>query len=85
MLVIPCPWCGPRDEAEFVGGGEAQLVRPAADCSDADWVAYLFLRDNPRGPTVERWRHSYGCGQWFEVRRDTVSHAITAAAAGGPT
>ena len=26
MLLIPCPWCGPRDEAEFRYGGQARSV-----------------------------------------------------------
>jgi heterotetrameric sarcosine oxidase delta subunit len=25
----------------------------------------------------ERWVHSYGCRQWFNVARDTVTHEIT--------
>lgn len=79
MLVIPCPWCGPRDEAEFICGGEAHLVRPPVDCSDADWAAYLFARKNPRGRTVDRWRHAYGCGRWMNVTRDTATHAILSA------
>ena len=29
MLLIPCPWCGPRDEIEFHYGGEAHIARPA--------------------------------------------------------
>jgi sarcosine oxidase subunit delta len=28
MLLIECPWCGPRDEIEFSYGGEAHRVRP---------------------------------------------------------
>ena len=28
MLLIPCPWCGPRDETEFPCGGEAHIARP---------------------------------------------------------
>ena len=27
MLLIPCPWCGPRDEVEFRYGGEAHIAR----------------------------------------------------------
>jgi sarcosine oxidase delta subunit len=26
----------------------------------------------------ERWCHSYGCGQWFNIVRDTVTHRILA-------
>ena len=29
MLLIHCPWCGPRDETEFRCGGEAHIARPA--------------------------------------------------------
>ena len=28
MLLIPCPWCGPRDEVEFRYGGQAGSVVP---------------------------------------------------------
>ena len=28
MLQIPCPYCGPRAEAEFSYGGEAHIARP---------------------------------------------------------
>jgi sarcosine oxidase subunit delta len=76
MLRIACPYCGTRDEPEFVCGGPSHIVRPAADVDDATWTAYLFLRDNPAGIQFERWLHLYGCGAWFNVARDTLSHAI---------
>jgi sarcosine oxidase subunit delta len=78
MMVLECPWCGPRPENEFHCGGTSHIQRPPLDCDDETWGSYLFFRDNPRGPHAERWRHSYGCGQWFNVRRDTVSHDIEA-------
>jgi heterotetrameric sarcosine oxidase delta subunit len=78
MLRIDCPWCGVRDEPEFSYGGEAHVSRPEAGCSDEEWAQYLFYRSNPRGSHAERWCHSYGCGQWFNVLRDTVSHEIHA-------
>ena len=28
MLIITCPFCGPRDEVEFACGGEAHITRP---------------------------------------------------------
>ena len=56
MLLIPCPWCGPRDEVEFRYGGEAHIARPpdpdAVD--DAAWAEYLFMRQNPKGILAER-------------------------------
>lgn len=80
MLVIPCPYCGPRDAAEFTYGGEANIARPdPAQASDEAWGDYLFMRANPMGPVEERWVHVHGCRQWIVVRRDTRTHEITAA------
>lgn len=76
MLRIPCPWCGLRDEVEFVHGGEAGRARPKLDVDDHAWARYLYFRRNPAGPLAELWYHAYGCGQWFTVTRDTVTHAI---------
>lgn len=78
MLQIPCPWCGVREETEFACGGEAHIARPLAEnpISDADFADYLFLRHNPKGVFLERWRHTAGCRRWFNIARDTVSHEI---------
>ena len=78
MLIIPCPYCGPRDEIEFACGGEAHIARPRAEntITDAEFADYLFIRDNPKGVFLERWRHSAGCRRWFNVARDTVTHEI---------
>ena len=81
MLLIPCPWCGPRNECEFAYGGEAHIKRPKEPdkLSDAEWADYLFMRTNPKGPFRERWIHTHGCGRWFNVFRDTVTHDISVA------
>jgi sarcosine oxidase subunit delta len=78
MLLITCPHCGPREESEFACGGEAHIARPLVENSitDAELADYLFLRDNPKGMFLERWRHTAGCRRWFNVARDTVSHDI---------
>ena len=78
MLRIACPYCGERSEDEFVFGGQAHIVRPEppAQAGDREWADYLFFRDNPKGLHHERWQHHYGCRQWFNVVRDTVSHEI---------
>ena len=78
MLLIDCPWCGPRDEIEFSYGGEAHRIRPAAPqaLTDEEWAAFLFMRRNTRGARRERWVHSHGCRRWFNVERDTVTYAI---------
>lgn len=80
MLLIECPWCGPREETEFHYGGQAHIARPEdpAAVSDADWGAYVFLRDNPKGVFAERWCHTAGCRRWFNALRDTVSHRVLA-------
>jgi heterotetrameric sarcosine oxidase delta subunit len=78
MLLIPCPHCGPRAELEFVNGGEAHRPRPDLLASDEAWARYLHLRDNPRGVVAERWLHRSGCGQWFNLLRDTTTHEILA-------
>ena len=76
MLLIPCPWCGPRDETEFKYGGQAGVCCPPAPDSvdDREWSRFLFFRDNPKGTFAERWVHIAGCRRWFTVMRDTVTH-----------
>lgn len=78
MLRLTCPCCGADgEETEFICGGEAHIVRPNGQtATDTDWAVYLFERENPIGPRLERWRHIYGCGKWFHVARDTVTQVI---------
>lgn len=80
MLLIDCPWCGPREELEFRCGGESHVSRPgpAETVSDVDWGAYLFLHRNPKGLNFERWVHVFGCRRWFNLARSTVTHRIVA-------
>jgi sarcosine oxidase, subunit delta len=80
LLLIPCPYCGPRPELEFAYGGQAHLERPARpdELSDEQWEAYVYLRANSRGPHPERWRHLRGCGRFFNVVRDTTTDRILA-------
>ncbi|MGW7367964.1 sarcosine oxidase subunit alpha family protein [Streptomyces sp. NPDC054841] len=80
MLLIPCPWCGPRDEAEFHYGGQAHVSYPEdpAALTDPAWARYLFFRDNPKGPFAERWSHAAGCRRWFNAVRNTATNEILA-------
>ncbi|MFO1350936.1 MAG: sarcosine oxidase subunit delta [Gammaproteobacteria bacterium] len=80
MLLIHCPWCGPREETEFSYGGEAHIARPPEPyaLSDEQWADYLYYRRNPKGKHREQWCHAHGCRRWFNVERDTVSYAISA-------
>ena len=76
MLLITCPWCGPRDETEFKYGGQAGVPCPPEPeaLDDREWGRFIFFRDNPKGPFAERWVHSAGCRRWFTAVRDTVTH-----------
>jgi heterotetrameric sarcosine oxidase delta subunit len=76
VLLIPCPWCGPRAQVEFTFGGDATVRRPGADAPEAVWIAFVYLRGNPAGPHDELWLHSSGCRRWFHLRRDTRTHDI---------
>ncbi len=77
VLLIPCPYCGPRNDAEFTPGGEAHLARPdPANSNDQAWGEYLYYRNNVKGMQRERWFHAYGCRRWFNVARDSVTHEI---------
>jgi heterotetrameric sarcosine oxidase delta subunit len=81
VLLIPCPWCGERDEVEFSYGAQAHVPYPADPdaLSDREWGAYLFVRANPKGRLAERWYHAHGCRRWFNVIRDTSDHRVLGA------
>jgi len=81
MLLIECPWCGARHESEFENGGPVHALRPqdASTLSEEEWLNHLMVKPNPIGPLRERWWHARGCGQWFEISRDTSTHEILAA------
>jgi sarcosine oxidase, subunit delta len=81
MLLIHCPYCNSkRAEMEFRHCGEAHLLRPAdpSATSDDEWTAYLVLRQNKKGVVRERWRHSHGCGRFFNAVRHSVTDQIIA-------
>jgi sarcosine oxidase subunit delta len=80
MLLISCPNCGSRDETEFHYGGQAHVPYPESpnDLNDKEWAQFLFYRDNTKGLFAERWLHSTGCRQWFNMLRDTVTYDIQA-------
>ena len=80
MLLLACPWCGPRSEEEFSCGGEGHIVRPlaSAEMDDAAWGDYVFMRTNTKGVHYERWCHANGCGRWFNIARSTTTNEILA-------
>jgi heterotetrameric sarcosine oxidase delta subunit len=77
MLYIPCPYCGLRNETEFHYGAEAGVAYPDPNTlTDSEWAKYLYIRANPKGWLAERWVHFAGCGRWFNLWRNTVTHEI---------
>ena len=80
MLLIACPYCGERPELEFSHGGQAHIARPAkpSDANVEDWTRFLYMRDNTKGLYAERWRHSHGCGKFFNAVRDTTTDHFVA-------
>src|SRR6202044_2585466 len=80
MLLIVCPYCGKRPEIEFAYGGQAHLARPQqpSQLDDEAWAQFLYMRTNTKGVYAERWRHSRGCGRFFNALRDTsTDHFLT--------
>jgi sarcosine oxidase subunit delta len=80
VLLIQCPYCGERPEPEFVYGGQAHIARPAqpSATSAEEWTRFLYLRTNPRGVHAERWRHTHGCGRFFNALRETTTDRFLA-------
>lgn len=78
MMLIPCPFCGPRPETEFAYGGPDMGARAQDPNSfdEAAWVHALTIPPNPLGPVREHWRHTKGCGSWVTITRDTRTHVI---------
>ena len=75
MILLPCPWCGPRNVGEIRYVGES-TPRPAPETTTPDeWRRYLYTRRNPRGPLTERWYHTMGCRRYVTVDRDTLTNA----------
>ncbi len=79
-MIINHPLLGPRDAAEFVYLGDANLMaRPDWQAENAAdlFYEYLYLRDNPAGLHRELWYHEQGDRSWLVVTRNTVTHEIT--------
>ena len=76
MIVVPCPWCGPRNSADLRYVGES---RPRPDPNAAgpgEWRSYLYERRNPLGWTTETWHCRTGCRRYFVVERHSVTNEI---------
>ena len=78
-MIIDHPLLGPRDAAEFVCLGDAELIdRPDWSAEDAmeRFHEYGYLRGNPAGSHRELWYHEQGDRSWLVVTRNTLTHEI---------
>jgi len=76
VILLPCPWCGPRDAAEFGYVGELSVRPDPRTTTQQEWRDYLYLRRNVAGRTTERWYHRMGCRRYLVVRRDTITNEV---------
>ena len=74
MILLPCPWCGPRDASEFGHVGESSPRPDPAAASPAQWRSYLYLRANTCGWVAETWYHRLGCRRFIKVERHTETN-----------
>lgn len=82
MQLFTCPFCGEREEGEFLFAAEAGKARPepAHAVSDERWADYLYMNDAPRGQASEIWIH-LTCGEFFLMTRNTVTREVIETAA----
>ncbi|MEM6678817.1 MAG: sarcosine oxidase subunit delta [Pseudomonadota bacterium] len=85
MMLIHCPFCGPRDQSEFTYLGDASITYPPLDAPYEAWCDAIFLRENPRGVAVELWQHTLGCRSFLKIVRNTLTHEILSVEYASPT
>lgn len=82
MILLPCPWCGPRDASEFHHAGQTPPRPDPRTVTPAEWRSYLYLRANARGWVVETWYHRMGCRKFIKVERHTETNQTRPVPAG---
>jgi len=78
MILVPCPYCGPRNASEFRWCGE---VKSRPDCNRAtpeQWRDYLYFKSNGARWITETWYHREGCARYFRTERHTLTNEIRA-------
>ncbi|MGC4106907.1 MAG: sarcosine oxidase subunit delta [Thermomicrobiales bacterium] len=76
MIRIDCPWCGPRDEAEFAYRGDATVRSPPVRASEQAFFDYVRARGVPPGWHVEWWQHVGGCRHVLQIVRNDTTHEV---------
>jgi heterotetrameric sarcosine oxidase delta subunit len=83
MLIITCPYCGPRNDEEFTYQSEV-IARPDVSVDPVTWRRYLYTKRNVSGWEEERWFHVSGCRRFLRVERHTLTNEIRRVSAIGP-
>jgi sarcosine oxidase, subunit delta len=78
MILVPCPWCGPRNAEELRFVGDVRARPDPATATPEEWRAYLYLRPNEAGWVTETWYHRSGCQRYFVVERHRVTNELRA-------
>ena len=78
MILLPCPYCGPRNSNEFSYYGEKRTRPSVTGVEEEPWRRYLYEKRNPAGWTTETWYHATGCGKFFQAERHTVTNEVRA-------
>lgn len=76
MILVPCPWCGPRNASEFVHRGQPSPRPDVATTTPEEWRSYLYMERNACGWVTERWLHRAGCRRHLVVERHTLTNEI---------
>ncbi len=79
MMLLPCPWCGPRDATEFNFLGESRNRPDPGSVTIEQWRDHLYLRANHAGEVTETWYHRAGCRRHLVVVRDLLSNGVRSA------
>lgn len=79
---IACPTCGLRGLEEFTYVADADVRRPYPSASDAmaEFVRYVYERENAPGLQRGLWQHALGCRGWLVIERNATTHEIVSVA-----
>lgn len=78
MILIRCPYCGPRNSNEFVSTAETKERPDPATVTPEGWRDYLYNHDNPEGWVTEGWYHRAGCRRFLVAERHTLTNEVRA-------
>lgn len=71
MKFYPCPFCGPRPQAEF-------QFRKTVDLESKTEFDATYLRSHDLKTSHEHWQHLSGCGAWLTLQRNPSTGDVVA-------